>query len=77
MRAPDCLDSPVYEPDEEEEVSGHDSPNWSKLKSGIVLLSCTAFYSFIAGKNFFLYLKYEKRTRFLQINYINLNIFIF
>jgi Ca2+:H+ antiporter len=40
----------VYEPEEEEGVSGHDSPNWSKLKSGIVLLSCTAFYSFIAGK---------------------------
>ncbi|CAI2172519.1 10871_t:CDS:10 [Funneliformis geosporum] len=36
------------EPEEEEEVGGHDSPNWSKFKSGIVLLSCTAFYSLIA-----------------------------
>ncbi|CAG8516695.1 5516_t:CDS:2 [Ambispora gerdemannii] len=34
--------------EEEEEPGGHDSPNWSKLKSCIVLLSCTALYSFIA-----------------------------
>ena len=40
----------AQEPEEEEEVVGHDSPNWSKMKSGIVLLSCTAAYSFIAGK---------------------------
>ncbi|CAB4404990.1 unnamed protein product [Rhizophagus irregularis] len=34
--------------EEEEEVHGHDSPNWGKFKSGFVLLSCTALYSFIA-----------------------------
>ncbi|CAG8502799.1 1115_t:CDS:10 [Ambispora leptoticha] len=38
----------AHEPEEEEEHGGHDSPNWSKLKSGIVLLSCTALYSVIA-----------------------------
>ncbi|CAG8558892.1 7578_t:CDS:2 [Funneliformis mosseae] len=38
----------AHEPEEEEEPSGHDSPNWSKVKSGIVLLSCTALYSLIA-----------------------------
>ncbi|RGB30313.1 Sodium/calcium exchanger protein [Rhizophagus diaphanus] len=32
----------------EEEPGGHDSPNWSKTKSGIVLLACTALYSIIA-----------------------------
>ncbi|GBB98387.1 hypothetical protein RclHR1_03210008 [Rhizophagus clarus] len=34
--------------EEEEEVHGHDSPNWGKFKSGFILLSCTALYSFIA-----------------------------
>ncbi|CAI2180677.1 8561_t:CDS:10 [Funneliformis geosporum] len=38
----------AHEPEEEEEPCGHDSPNWSKVKSGIVLLSCTALYSLIA-----------------------------
>ncbi|CAG8511324.1 10801_t:CDS:10 [Funneliformis caledonium] len=37
-----------HEHEEEEEIGGHDSPNWGKVKSGIVLLSCTAFYSLIA-----------------------------
>ncbi|PKC72903.1 hypothetical protein RhiirA1_336626 [Rhizophagus irregularis] len=37
----------AHEP-EEEEPGGHDSPNWSKTKSGIVLLACTALYSIIA-----------------------------
>lgn len=41
------------EEEEEEEVHGHDSPNWGKFKSGFVLLSCTALYSFIAGKRIF------------------------
>lgn len=41
------------EAEEEEEVRGHDSPNWGKFKSGFVLLSCTALYSFIAGKRIF------------------------
>jgi hypothetical protein len=41
----------VNEPEEEEEGAySHDSPNWGKFKSGFVLLSCTALYSFIAGK---------------------------
>ncbi|RIA91306.1 Sodium/calcium exchanger protein [Glomus cerebriforme] len=38
----------AHEPEEEEEPGGHDSPNWGKIKSGVVLLSCTAFYSIIA-----------------------------
>jgi Ca2+:H+ antiporter len=39
----------AHEPEEEEEeIGGHDSPNWSKIKSGIVLLACTALYSIIA-----------------------------
>ncbi len=39
----------AHEPEEEEEEQvGHDSPNWSKVKSAIVLLSCTALYSLIA-----------------------------
>src|SRR6266496_3818860 len=37
----------AHEP-EEEEPSGHDSPNWGKTKSGIVLVTCTALYSIIA-----------------------------
>ncbi|CAJ0827488.1 15097_t:CDS:10 [Entrophospora sp. SA101] len=38
----------AYDPEEEEEPVGHDSPNWSKLKSGIVLVICTILYSAIA-----------------------------
>ncbi|KAG9304178.1 hypothetical protein G9A89_019740 [Geosiphon pyriformis] len=38
----------AHEPEEEEEHGGHDSPNWSKLKSGIVLVVCTLLYSIIA-----------------------------
>jgi Ca2+:H+ antiporter len=38
----------AHEPEEEDEPGGHDSPNWGKIKSGIVLLTCTAFYSIIA-----------------------------
>ncbi|KAF0377007.1 Sodium/calcium exchanger protein-domain-containing protein [Gigaspora margarita] len=32
----------------EEEASGHDSPNWSKEKSVVVLLTCTVLYTVIA-----------------------------
>jgi len=39
----------AHEPEEEEEPGGHDSPNWSKFKSGVVLVLCTIAYSFIAG----------------------------
>ncbi|RIA92028.1 hypothetical protein C1645_766142 [Glomus cerebriforme] len=38
----------AHETEEEEIVHGHDSPNWSKVKSVLILLTCTAFYSFIA-----------------------------
>ncbi|KAG2236654.1 hypothetical protein INT48_000209 [Thamnidium elegans] len=34
--------------DEEEEAAGHDSPNWSKSKSFIILFGCTLLYSLIA-----------------------------
>ena len=40
----------LSEHEEEMGSGGHDSPNWSKLKSGFVLVSCTLLYSFIAGK---------------------------
>ncbi|ORZ13084.1 hypothetical protein BCR42DRAFT_330822 [Absidia repens] len=39
------------EPDEEdddEELAGHDSPNWSKVKSFTILCICTILYSIIA-----------------------------
>jgi len=39
----------AHEPEEDEEPGGHDSPNWSKFKSGVVLVLCTIAYSFIAG----------------------------
>ncbi|CAG8500840.1 8802_t:CDS:10 [Paraglomus occultum] len=38
----------MAQPEEEEEPGGHDSPNWSKFKSGVVLVLCTVAYSFIA-----------------------------
>ncbi|KAF7721632.1 hypothetical protein EC973_004353 [Apophysomyces ossiformis] len=34
--------------EEEEEVSGHDSPNWGKTKSFTILFVCTLLYSIIA-----------------------------
>ncbi|RUO96833.1 hypothetical protein BC936DRAFT_141396, partial [Jimgerdemannia flammicorona] len=34
----------------DEEAAGHDSPNWSKEKSVVVLLGCTVLYSLIAGR---------------------------
>lgn len=34
--------------EEEEEGAGHDSPNWSKNKSFIILFGCTLLYSIIA-----------------------------
>ncbi|RHZ86127.1 hypothetical protein Glove_54g38 [Diversispora epigaea] len=37
-----------FDEEEEEEIAGHDSPNWSKLKSGIILILCTILYSIIA-----------------------------
>ncbi|KAI8372140.1 Sodium/calcium exchanger protein-domain-containing protein [Blakeslea trispora] len=36
------------EEDEEEHGSGHDSPNWSKGKSFVILFGCTLLYSMIA-----------------------------
>lgn len=33
---------------EDEEAAGHDSPNWSKSKSFIILFGCTLLYSIIA-----------------------------
>lgn len=36
------------EEEEEEEAAGHDSPNWSKTKSFIILFGCTLLYSIIA-----------------------------
>jgi Ca2+:H+ antiporter len=38
----------AHESEEDDDAGGHDSPNWSKIKSGIVLVSCTALYSIIA-----------------------------
>ncbi|KAI7876280.1 hypothetical protein K492DRAFT_210460 [Lichtheimia hyalospora FSU 10163] len=38
----------VKEPEEEEEVGGHDSPNWSRSKSFTILFGCTVLYSIIA-----------------------------
>ncbi|OZJ04292.1 hypothetical protein BZG36_02572 [Bifiguratus adelaidae] len=32
----------------EEEAGGHDSPNWTKSKSAVVLLACTVLYSLIS-----------------------------
>lgn len=40
--------SPYSEVPEDEEVAGHDSPNWSKNKSFIILFGCTLLYSIIA-----------------------------
>ncbi|KAJ9055549.1 hypothetical protein DSO57_1002841 [Entomophthora muscae] len=34
--------------DEEEDAVGHDAPEWSKLKSAIVLCTCTVLFSLIA-----------------------------
>lgn len=34
--------------DADEEVGGHDSPNWGKTKSFTVLFACTLLYSIIA-----------------------------
>jgi Ca2+:H+ antiporter len=34
--------------EEEEEGAGHDSPNWSKTKSFVILFGCTLLYSIIA-----------------------------
>jgi Ca2+:H+ antiporter len=46
------LQPPRKDPDEDEvedeEAAGHDSPNWSKSKSFIILCSCTLLYSIIA-----------------------------
>lgn len=36
------------EDEEEEEAAGHDSPNWSKVKSFTILFACTLLYSIIA-----------------------------
>jgi Ca2+:H+ antiporter len=40
------------EPDEEdaddEEIAGHDSPNWGKAKSYTILCACTILYAIIA-----------------------------
>jgi Ca2+:H+ antiporter len=39
------------EPDEEdddEEMAGHDSPNWGKAKSYTILCACTILYAIIA-----------------------------
>lgn len=33
---------------EEEEAAGHDSPNWSKVKSFTILFGCTLLYSIVA-----------------------------
>lgn len=40
----------IYEDgeEEEEEGAGHDSPNWGKIKSFIILFGCTLLYSIIA-----------------------------
>jgi Ca2+:H+ antiporter len=37
-----------FDGEEEEEGAGHDSPNWSKNKSFIILFGCTLLYSIIA-----------------------------
>ncbi|KAI7891602.1 uncharacterized protein EV154DRAFT_507287 [Mucor mucedo] len=42
------LQTKDVEEDEDEEASGHDSPNWSKSKSFIILFGCTILYSIIA-----------------------------
>ncbi len=34
--------------------SQHDSPNWSKTKSMLILLICTVFFAWIAGSFFFI-----------------------
>ncbi|GAA5802704.1 hypothetical protein HPULCUR_008178 [Helicostylum pulchrum] len=34
--------------EDEEEAAGHDSPNWSKTKSFVILFGCTLLYSLIA-----------------------------
>ena len=38
---------------EEEEggAGGHDAPNWSRVKSASVLMSCTILYAIIAGQS--------------------------
>lgn len=42
------LQTKDVEEDEDEEAAGHDSPNWSKTKSFIILFGCTLLYSIIA-----------------------------
>ncbi|KAL7666346.1 Uncharacterized protein ABC855_g4 [[Candida] zeylanoides] len=39
---------PVVAVDEEEEVGGHDAPNWSRQKSTVILLGATLAYAIIA-----------------------------
>jgi Ca2+:H+ antiporter len=39
---------PEEDEGEDEEAAGHDSPNWSKTKSFIILFGCTLLYSIIA-----------------------------
>lgn len=36
------------EEDDEEEIAGHDSPNWGKVKSYTILCACTILYAIIA-----------------------------
>ncbi|KAF9427630.1 hypothetical protein BGZ76_002244 [Entomortierella beljakovae] len=38
----------VHDDEDGEGHGGHDSPNWSKAKSGTVLITCTVLYSIIA-----------------------------
>ncbi|KAI8878279.1 hypothetical protein K501DRAFT_228679, partial [Backusella circina FSU 941] len=42
------FDEDLEDGEEEEEGAGHDSPNWSKNKSFIILFGCTLLYSIIA-----------------------------
>jgi Ca2+:H+ antiporter len=35
---------------------GHDAPEWSKLKSSVILLSCTVLFAAIAGKFIYTYI---------------------
>lgn len=42
------LQAKDVEEEEDEEAAGHDSPNWSKTKSFIILFGCTILYSIIA-----------------------------
>lgn len=40
---------------------GHDAPNWSRAKSGTVLMACTVLYAIIAGElaPFFLHVRWR------------------